>query len=330
MRSVAAIDWAAWTPKDVATELFVVRGGQILLIHKKRGLGAGKILGPGGRVDPGETIEAAAIRECQEELGITPRAPRHRGVLCFQFVDGYAVEVHVFTADDFSGEPRETDEAIPLWAPLHTLPYGEMWPDDALWMPLMLAGRPFRGRFVYEGDAMLDHQLVDEDPARRVFAELERLGAPHEVVAHPPVFTVDEAKRHRRPADADADGARHAHVKNLFVKNKKGAMWLITLDEDRKVDLHALGRQIGAGPLSFASPERLRTHLGVEPGSVTPLAALNDGARVVTVVLDASLLDAERVHVHPLTNDRTMALAPRDLVRLLEESGHPPRVVRFE
>jgi 8-oxo-dGTP diphosphatase len=321
---LSAYDWDVWTPADVAVLLFVIRGGQLLLIRKKRGLGAGKINGPGGRLEPGETPEQAAIRETQEELGVTPAAPRRRGHLRFQFVDGYAMECHVLTADDCAGEARETDEAIPLWTSLHDLPYDEMWADDRLWMPLLLAGRPFRGRFVFDGDALLDHQLVDDDPAARLFAELARLDAPYELASHPPVFTVDEARRWRRPEE------RGAHLKNLFVKNKKGAMWLLSLLEDRRVDLHTLGRRLGAGPLSFASPERLRTHLGVEPGSVTPLAALNDGARRVTVVLDAAILDAPRVYCHPLTNDRTLGLAPRDLVRVLEASGHPPVVVYLD
>jgi 8-oxo-dGTP diphosphatase len=324
VRTLGDLDWQAWRPTDVAVLLFVVRAGQILLIRKKRGLGAGKINGPGGRLEPGETPEAAAIRETEEELGVTPAAPRRRGHLRFQFVDGYALECHVLSADDCAGEARETDEAVPLWTSVHDIPYDEMWADDRLWLPLLLAGRPFRGRFVFDGDALLDGELVDDDPAERVFGALARLGAPYELTAHPPVFTVEEARRHRRPDDTGA------HVKNLFVRNKKGAMWLVTLREDRRVDLHGFGRRIGAGPLSFASAARLRAALGVEPGSVTPLAALNDVAGAVTVVVDAALLAAPRVHCHPLTNDRTLALAPGDLVRLLEESGHPPVFVDLD
>lgn len=154
------IDWAQWTPRDVATLLFVIRGGEALLIRKKRGLGAGKVNAPGGRIEPGETPLACAVREVQEELGVTPLAPTHRGELRFQFVDGYSIHAHVFTADACEGEARETDEAIPLWTALDAIPYAEMWADDALWIPHMLAGRRFDGRFVFDGDAMLDHAIA--------------------------------------------------------------------------------------------------------------------------------------------------------------------------
>ncbi len=324
MRTLTDIDWTTWAPTDVAVLLFVIRGGEALLIRKKRGLGAGKINAPGGRIEPGESPEEAAIRETREEVGVVCAAPRRRGHLSFQFTDGYGLECHVLSSDACTGDAHETDEAVPLWTPLHAIPFDEMWADDRLWIPLMLSGRPFRGRFVFDGDRMLDHALTDEDPARPLFAALERLGARTTLVTHPPVFTVEQAKRHR---GADEAGA---HVKNLFVRNKKGEMWLVTTLEDRPVDLKALGRRIGAGHLSFASPERLRAHLGVEPGSVTPFAAMNDREGVVRVVLDAAILAAERVHCHPLTNDRTLAIAPRDLVRFLEDCAHAPGTIDFD
>jgi Ala-tRNA(Pro) deacylase len=107
-------------------------------------------------------------------------------------------------------------------------------------------------------------------------------------------------------------------------------MWLVTTLEDRAVDLKALAKRIGAGHLSFASFDRLRARLGVEPGSVTPLAAMNDHEGAVRVVLDAAILAADSVHCHPLTNDRTLALAPRDLVRFLEDCGHAPSVIDLD
>jgi 8-oxo-dGTP diphosphatase len=163
-RSAAAEAWQGWVPHDRATLVFVVRGGEILLIRKKRGLGAGKINGPGGKLDPGETFLACAIREVEEELGVTPLEPEERGLLCFQFVDGdggggYGLEVRVFVATGCRGEPRETPEAIPLWTSLADIPYDEMWADDRVWLPLVLAGQRVRGRFVYDGDVMLDHAL---------------------------------------------------------------------------------------------------------------------------------------------------------------------------
>jgi 8-oxo-dGTP diphosphatase len=163
-RSLANIDWTAWSPRDVATLVFIVRGEEILLIRKKRGLGAGKINGPGGRLDPGETPLACAIREIQEELRATPLGLVQLGELRFQFAGGYSIHVHVFRADDCEGEPAETDEAIPLWTPVDRIPYDEMWADDRLWLPLVLGRQTFSGRFLFDGDAMLDH-LVDRHPA---------------------------------------------------------------------------------------------------------------------------------------------------------------------
>lgn len=154
------IDWDAWRPKESATLIFVIKNGRALLIRKKRGLGAGKINGPGGRIDPGETPAQCAVREAQEELHITPRDVHPAGELFFQFADGYALHGFVFRASDFEGEPKETNEAIPLWTPLDKIPYHEMWADDAYWLPHMLEGRPFVGRFLFDGDAMLGYDLT--------------------------------------------------------------------------------------------------------------------------------------------------------------------------
>ena len=159
MRSVDDIDWGRWAPAEHATLLFVIRDGRILLIHKKRGLGAGKINGPGGRIEAGETAQECAVREVGEELRIRPLGVRYAGRLNFQFADGFSIRGEVFTATDFEGEPTETDEATPLWFPVDRLPFERMWADDPLWMPLMFAGRRFEGRFVFDGDRMLDHRL---------------------------------------------------------------------------------------------------------------------------------------------------------------------------
>ncbi len=161
VRSVDEIDWAAWQPVDRATLMFVIRAGQMLLIRKKRGLGAGKINGPGGRIEPGESAVDGAIRETQEEIGVTPIDPVQMGELEFQFVDGYSIHVWVFRSGDLQGDPIETDEAIPMWVPLERIPYDEMWEDDRIWLPRLLAGSRFHGRFVFDGDAMLNHELVE-------------------------------------------------------------------------------------------------------------------------------------------------------------------------
>ena len=159
MKLVTDIDWNAWTPRERATLLFVVKDGQVLLIHKKRGLGAGNINGPGGRLEPGETLIEAAIREVREELCITPLGVGFAGELFFQFVDGLSIHCSVFRADDHRGEPRETDEAAPLWVSLDAIPYARMWADDRHWIPLMLARIPFTGHFLFDEDHMLDHRI---------------------------------------------------------------------------------------------------------------------------------------------------------------------------
>jgi 8-oxo-dGTP diphosphatase len=158
-RSVDAIDWASWQPTDRATLVFVVRRDEILLIRKKRGLGAGKINGPGGKIEPGEAPDVCAARELHEELCVKPLGLGVCGELDFQFVDGYGIHVTVFRAEDCVGDATETDEAVPRWTSLDRIPYEEMWEDDRLWLPAMLEGQSFRGRFIFEGDRLLDHRL---------------------------------------------------------------------------------------------------------------------------------------------------------------------------
>ena len=138
---------------------------------------------------------------------------------------------------------------------------------------------------------------------------------------HPPVMTVEESERlvPRLPG---------AKTKNLFLRNKKGDRhFLVTVPHDRAVDLNALGAQLGAGRLGFASAERLQKHLGITPGSVSLLALVNDAAHAVEFVIDRGLWLAEAVHAHPLRNDATMVLPHAALERFLEVTGHPPRIL---
>jgi len=148
-------DWDSWTPTERGALLFVIQEGRILLIRKKRGLGAGKINGPGGRLEPGEGAPEAACRETKEEIGVVPKGVRQAGELFFQFADGYALHCAVFTAQGAEGELIETEEAAPFWTETKAIPYSEMWADDEHWMPWMLAGRRFRGYFWFDGDRML-------------------------------------------------------------------------------------------------------------------------------------------------------------------------------
>lgn len=153
------IDWTNWTPSETATLVFVIQDDRILLIRKKRGLGAGKINGPGGRVDPGETPAEGAVREAQEELHITPLEVEYCGELLFQFVDGYKLHGYVYKSSEFEGTPTATNEADPLWMSVTDIPYDEMWADDRYWFPYMLKNRTFIGRFLFDGDDMLGYEL---------------------------------------------------------------------------------------------------------------------------------------------------------------------------
>lgn len=148
-----------WTAVHQATLVFVVNDNEVLLIRKKRGLGAGKINGPGGKLDPGESVEACARREVLEELCIELGELRHGGRLRFQFVDDYSIDVAVFLASEYSGVPTETDEAEPLWFAKSEIPYEQMWADDIIWLPRVLAGESVNGRFIFDEDAMLDHHV---------------------------------------------------------------------------------------------------------------------------------------------------------------------------
>ncbi len=153
------INWAQWQPTEHATLMFVVEGNQVLLIRKKRGLGEGKVNGPGGRLELSETIEECAIRETREELGVTAISPELKGRHQFQFSDGYALEVYVYWTIRYSGTAIETDEAIPLWTPIDQIPYDEMWEDDRIWLPLMFRDQPFDGRYLFSKDTMLGYEL---------------------------------------------------------------------------------------------------------------------------------------------------------------------------
>lgn len=156
------IDWSTWTGDVPATIMFIVKDGQVLLIEKKRGLGAGKINGPGGKIDPGETALESVIRETREELHVTPHEPRKLGELRFSMSDHPGIHCHVYRADDFSGTPTETDEAVPVWTPLDAIPYHRMWEDDRHWLPLLLDDRTFLGSFAFEGERLLwSEVLVD-------------------------------------------------------------------------------------------------------------------------------------------------------------------------
>lgn len=144
-----------------ATLCYVIKDGKILLIKSKRGVSKGKWNGPGGKVQDSETPLEAAARETKEETGIMPVGAEFAGYNEFFTGDKIAFRVHVFVAKDFKGELRETDEGMPKWFPLDALPLKEMWADDEVWVPLMLAGKKFSGKFYYDDGYknMLRHEI---------------------------------------------------------------------------------------------------------------------------------------------------------------------------
>lgn len=160
-------------------------------------------------------------------------------------------------------------------------------------------------------------------PARtsdQLFAYLDSLGIAHQTVSHPPAFTVGQARELRGQLPG-------GHTKNLFLRDKKHALFLVVAEEDALIDLKGLHRVLGAsGRFSFGSADLMQEVLGVTPGSVTPFAAINDMDGRLTVVLDAAMMVHETLNFHPLANTMTTAVSRDDLVKFLEATGHPPRV----
>ena len=153
----------------------------------------------------------------------------------------------------------------------------------------------------------------------RLYADLKALGIAFAVTEHEAVFTVEQSQR----IDRELPGA---HTKNLFLKDAGGQFWLVTVPATARVDLKALPAAIGSKKLSFGKPADMERLLGVTPGSVTPLAAINDIGREVRVVLDEYLAGADQINVHPLRNTATMTLASADLIAALTSWGHPPHI----
>jgi Ala-tRNA(Pro) deacylase len=155
-----------------------------------------------------------------------------------------------------------------------------------------------------------------------LFAALDRLGIAHPTVTHPPLFTVEQSRSLRGTI---AGG----HTKNLFLKDKKGALFLVTALEDAVINLKSLHRRLGAsGRFSFGPADAMQETLGVTPGAVTPFGVINDTGGHVAVVLDADLMEHATINAHPLVNTMTTSIARNDLVKFLEATGHPPRIAR--
>ena len=156
-----------------------------------------------------------------------------------------------------------------------------------------------------------------------LFAYLDSLQIAQTTIEHPPVFTVEEAQQHTHHLPG-------GHTKNLFLEDKAGGLWLITCLDEQPVKVNALARLLGAPRFSFGKPDRLMQILGVEPGSVTALALINDTERRVRPVLDTKLLAHELVNCHPLTNTATTTLKAADLVRFMTVQGYSPLEVDLD
>jgi len=155
-----------------------------------------------------------------------------------------------------------------------------------------------------------------------LFALFDRLGIEHSTVEHPPFFTVEEG----RPWHDKIPGL---HCKNLFVKDRKGGIWLVVMPADKRADLGRLEKALGAPRFSFARPDVLREVLELTPGSVTPFGLINDKQRRVNVILDEEMLDSEWVNFHPLYNAASTTLRSADLVRFVRALGYDPVILRL-
>jgi len=153
-----------------------------------------------------------------------------------------------------------------------------------------------------------------------LFAFLDRLAIPYHITSHAALFTVEQSQSLRGQIPG-------GHSKNLFLKDKKGALFLVVALENAAIDLRSLQRSLGTARLSFASADLLRAMLGVEPGAVTPFAALNDTDQKVTIVLDAAMMQQERLNYHPLVNTMTTTIGREDLLKFLAATGHRPQIV---
>jgi len=143
------------------TLLFLRRNGQILLAMKKRRFGAGMWNGAGGKVEPGETFEQAAIRECQEELDVTPSLLQKVGELHFLDLPGVDHYCHIYVTNTWRGEPQETEEMRPKWFDEDKIPYDQMWPDDSLWLPLLLDGKLFKGSITVNENTVQSYEIQE-------------------------------------------------------------------------------------------------------------------------------------------------------------------------
>ncbi len=157
---------------------------------------------------------------------------------------------------------------------------------------------------------------------QELLARLDELGIPSSTIEHPPAFTVAEG-------EAVMGHLPGVHIKNLFLCDAKEVMWLVVAPWDRVIDLKKLPALIGSARISFGSAARLQRVLGVQPGSVTPFAVINDTTHQVKVILDAWMMSQEIINAHPLINSMTTSLKSDDLMKFFAATGHEPRLVNL-
>jgi Ala-tRNA(Pro) deacylase len=157
----------------------------------------------------------------------------------------------------------------------------------------------------------------------QLYTRLHELGIGYTILEHPPVLTVEEARHHTGHLPG-------GHCKSLFLKDKKGGLWLLVCEAERRLDVNRLARVIGSPRLSFGRAELLSETLGVAPGAVTPFALINDSEHRVRPLLDRAMLAHDRLNYHPLINTATITIAAADLSRFVEACGHEARVIDLD
>ncbi len=160
-----------------------------------------------------------------------------------------------------------------------------------------------------------------------LLALLHELEINAKTIDHPPLHAVDDAQAWRSANMAEETGG---FCKNLFLKDKKGTLWLVVTLEERNIRLNSLPKSLGSARLSFAKPELLWETLGVRPGSVTPFALINDSAQKVRLILDAPMMDHEWLNYHPLTNEATTTISKADFLKFIRHCGHEPTIIDLE
>jgi Ala-tRNA(Pro) deacylase len=158
---------------------------------------------------------------------------------------------------------------------------------------------------------------------KELFKRFEEIGIQTTTTNHQAAFTVQEARKLRGQIEG-------GHCKNLFLKDKKGALWLIVCLEEATINLKTAPKQIGSARLSFGKAELLEDVLGISPGSVTPFALINDTATRVNVILGKKMMDHQILNYHPLENTATTSINSQDLLKFIKSCGHDPQIVDLE